>query len=52
MRAEPTIREKVAAITDPLELEGFRFGLQFQGLLTPEYDNLLRLRAAELERKG
>ena len=50
MLAEPSDREKIAAITCPLELEGFRFGLNFQGRMTPELDNLLKMRAAEIAR--
>lgn len=50
MLAEPSDREKIAKITCPLELEGFRFGLNFQGRMTPELDNPLKMRAAEIAR--
>lgn len=52
MRADKTDREKISEITDPLELEGYRFGLEFHGRMTPELDNLLELRKAEIKRNG
>ena len=51
MRAEKTDREKIAEITDPEELGGYRNGLEFHGRMTPELDNLLKLRDAEIKRK-
>lgn len=51
VKAEPTLREKVADLKCLGEVSGFRDQLEKEGRMTPEIDNLLRLRAAELERK-
>ena len=47
-RPEPTIRDKVAALSDERELDGFRGQLEFDDRLTPTITNLIELRRAEI----
>jgi hypothetical protein len=47
-RKEPTIREVIAGITDPKELDGAQEQLQRDGRLTPEVRNLIAVRRATL----
>lgn len=49
IRPEPTIREVIASITDPKELDGVQEQLQRDGRLTPEAKNLIELRRAEIK---
>lgn len=51
MRVEPTIRERIASLKCLGEVQGFRAQIEKDGRMTPEIDNLLQLRAAEIERK-
>lgn len=52
MREEPSLREKIATLMNPAEVEGARFQIETDGYLTPEIDNLLKMRAEDLRRKG
>lgn len=46
----PTLAEKINTIKTIEELEGFRFGLEFQELLTDTAMNLLATRKVEIQR--
>lgn len=50
-KTEPTVAEKISATMSLAELEGFRYGLQFQGLLTDENLRLLAVRKVELQKR-
>lgn len=50
MRPEPSIPEKIAELTDPLELEGFAGRLFEDGRITPEIQQAIARRRAELQR--
>lgn len=48
-REEPTLRQKISALPDEAELDGFRGQLEFDGRLTSEAINLIELRRAEIK---
>lgn len=52
MRPEPSLRDKVAALTSTGEVEGFRQQLERDGRMTGEMQNLLALRAQALGGKA
>lgn len=48
MKAEPSLRDKVATLQSAGEIDGFRRQLEQDGRLTVEVDNLLALRRRAL----
>lgn len=50
MKPEPTIREKIATLSNAREVEGFEGQLAADSRLTPEIINLLALRRREVPR--
>ena len=49
MRREPTLIEKIEALTDPLELEGFAGKVFEDGRMTSEIQQAIARRRVELQ---
>lgn len=48
MKPEPPLSEKIAALPDQGQIDGFRDQLERDGRLTPEARQLLTIRSAEV----